>query len=151
MRVEYCHDVEKLRPLAERWMAESNAEKFGLDVDIDVIKQDLEQWLSGEGVVLVAYDGIQPVAFLAVFAVPSYLGKQKIALEKYWYAMPGFTVAGPKLYCEAVRWAKDNGCSHLITSGSKLASGRHEGICRFLETTGAQHFETSYIYEIKET
>lgn len=148
MLIKQCNDVEQLRPLAERWISELDASSFGLEVDIETIKKDLESWLNGEGVILIAYDGILPVGFIAVFAVPSFLGNQKIAIEKYWYCIPGFPVAGAKLYVEAVAWAKSHGCSHLIASGSKLSLNRYDSICRFLEKTGAKHFEISYVYKL---
>jgi hypothetical protein len=148
MLIKQCHNVEDLRPLAERWISESKAGQFGLEVDIEMIKKDLEIWMQGEGIVLAAYDGIQPVGFIAVFIAPSYLGNQKIAVEKYWYAIPGYLIAGPKLYIEAVKWAKENGCSHVIFGGSKMSPDRHDGICKFLESTGAKHFETLYIYRV---
>jgi hypothetical protein len=140
--------MEDLRPLGQEWLQELSADDYGLDVDLDVIVQDLKDWLQNEGVVLVAKENDEIIAVFALFAVPSYLGKQKIALEKYWYARTDHHVAGPKLYIEALDWAKQHGCSHLITSGSKMASDRHDSICKFLEKTGAQHFETSYIYKL---
>jgi lysylphosphatidylglycerol synthetase-like protein (DUF2156 family) len=148
MKIEQCHNIEELRPLAESWASELSADEYGLDVDLDIVKADLESWLKGEGTVLVAREGDEIVALFAVFAVPSYLGKQKIALEKYWYAKRGSHYAGPRLYLEALAWAREHNCSHLITSGSKMASDRHDSICRFLERAGAQHFETSYIYRL---
>jgi GNAT superfamily N-acetyltransferase len=146
--IEQCQNIEELRPLAELWLKEHSADNYGLEVDIDVIAQDLMIWLCGEGTVLVAKENDEVIGMFALFVAPSYLGKQKIAVEKYWYTQRGRAVAGPKLYIEAVEWARLHGCSHLITSGSKMASDRHDAICRFLERTGARHFETSYIYEL---
>ena len=148
MVIEQCKDIMELKSLAEEWAKESRAGEFGLDVDLNIVKSDMESWLEGQGAVLVAREGDEILAMFALFAVPSYLGNQKIALEKYWYARKGCHFVGPQLYTEAVKWARENGCSHLITSGSKMASGSHDSICRFLENTGARHFETSYIYEI---
>jgi hypothetical protein len=148
MLIEQCQNIEELIPLGSEWLEEITADAYGLDVDLSVILADLEQWLNGEGAVLVAKVDDEIVAMFALFAVPSYLGNQKIALEKYWYAREGHHFAGPKLYIEALNWAREHGCSHIITSGSKMASDRHDSICAFLEKTGAQHFETSYIYEL---
>ena len=148
MVVEECKNIEELRPLAELWLKEITADDYGLDVDLNVIGEDLKKWIAGEGAILVAKQSDVPIGLIAVFAVPSYLGKQKITLEKYWYAKKDGRMAGPKLYVEAINWAHSHGCSHLITSGSKMASDRHDSICRFLEKTGAKHFETSYIYKL---
>ncbi len=148
MIIEECTDIEQLKSLGEHWISELNADEFGLDVDIGVIKADLESWNKGEGVVYVAKEGDTIIGMIAVFAVPSYLGNQKMALEKYWYTIDGSHFAGPRLYIEAVKWARDHGCSHIITCGSNMASDKHDAICRFMEHTGAKHFETSYIYHI---
>jgi hypothetical protein len=148
MRIEQISDVEQLRSLGQCWMLEQNGDDFGLDIDLETIMADLDRWIQAEGTIFIAYDGVQPVGFFAVFAVPSFLGKQKIAIERYWFAIPGFSVAGPRLYCEAVRWAKENNCSHLIINASRLASAMHDKVCLFLEKNGAKPFETSFILEL---
>ena len=151
MIIEQCKNIEELRSLAWDWMEDSHPEQFGLEVDLNVIKADLESWLDGEGVVLIAREGDEILGMFSLFAVPSYLGNQKIALEKYWYCKTGSHFAGPRLYIEAIKWSKEHGCSHLITSGSKMASDRHDAICQFLEKSGAKHFETAYIYKLGDT
>ena len=151
MTIEECKDIEVLRDLGSQWIKEVRNDLFGLDVDLDVVKADLQHWMdTTEGAVLAAKIEGRIVGLFAVFAVPSYLGHQKVALEKYWYARRGSMFVGPKLYVEAVRWAKAHGCSHLITSGSMTMRKQHDAICRFLEKVGAQHFETSYIYNLRD-
>jgi hypothetical protein len=146
MIIEQCQNIEELRPLAERWFEIQNGDDFGLDVDLETIFNDLREWQRNEGTVLVAKNENEPVGLFAVFVVPSFLGNQKIALEKYWFSTLG--IAGPKLYIEAIKWSKKNGCSHLITNASHLASEMHDKVCRFLEMAGAKLFETSYIMEL---
>lgn len=146
MIIEHCQNIEELRPLAEKWFEMHNGDEFGLDVDLETIFNDLREWQRNEGTILVARHEGEPVGLFAVFVVPSFLGNQKIALEKYWFSRA--RVAGPRLYIEAVKWAQENGCSHLITNASNLASEMHDKVCRFLESTGAKMFETSYILEL---
>ena len=148
MLIEECDNIESLRQLGSEWLSELQADRYGLDADIEIIKADLESWNKGEGAVLVAKHDNEIVALFALFAVPSYLGKQKIALEKYWYARKGSHFAGPRLYMAAIDWARQHNCSHLITSASKMMPDRHDSIGDFLLKTGARHFETSYIYQI---
>ena len=150
MIIETCTNLEDLRPICQEWLDELHADTYGMDVDVEVIKEDMEMWMESEGEVFVAKEEGDIIGVLAVFAVPSYLGKQKIAVNKYWYARRGNHIVGPKLYIEALNWARLHGCSHLLTSGSRMASDRHDSICQFLEKTGAKHFETSYVYELKE-
>lgn len=147
MRIEHGQNLDEIRPVGEQWLKEQNASDFGLKVDFETIVKDLEGWLEGEGTILVAMDGVQPVGFLAVFALPSYLGPQKIALEKYWYTMTGHHTAGPRLLCEALKWAKEHGCSHLIMSASNLASNMHDQVCEFYQRMGFKPFESSFICE----
>jgi len=148
--ISECTDIEELRSLGQEWLDSLHADAYGMDTDIEVIAADLEMWLEEEGTVLVAKEEDEVIGLIAVFAVPSYLGKQKIAVNKYWYVRDGYYFAGPKLYVKALEWARSHECSHLLTSGSKMASDRHDSICRFLEKTGAKHFETSYVYEIRQ-
>ena len=54
MIIEQCKNIEELRSLAWDWMEDSHPEQFGLEVDLNVIKADLESWLAGEGAVLIA-------------------------------------------------------------------------------------------------
>ena len=149
MRIEHCQDVEEIRPLGRLWLEKMNAGQYGLDTDLDVAIEDLKLWKNDfEGAILLAKVDDEPIGVFAMFVVASYLGRQKIAIEKYWFVKDKQRMAGPRLYVEAVKWAKQHGCSHLITNASRLASDQHDSVCRFLERTGAMAFETSYIYRL---
>jgi hypothetical protein len=84
---------------------------------------------------------------MVVVVFDSYMGKQKIAVEKYWYCLREHPLAGVKLYAAAVYWAKAVGCSHLLASAS-CTSDRYERAGKFLEQAGARVFETTYITEL---
>jgi lysylphosphatidylglycerol synthetase-like protein (DUF2156 family) len=150
--IEHCENINDLRELGSEWLQELRNDEYGLDVNLDVIVADLESWSQGEGAILVARDETDDriLGVFALFAVPSYLGVQKLALEKYWYTREGSHFAGPKLYIEALNWCREHGCTHLIMGASRMASDRHDSICAFLEKTGAKHFETTYIYQLSE-
>ena len=149
MRIEHTQDVKVIRPLGERWLSECNAKDFGLEVSIDDVRKDIEDWIGTfPGTIILAYDGVELVGFMPVFAVKSFLGPQTLALEKYWYASKGHYAAGPLMLVEAKRWAKLNNCSHLLMSASNLASGMHDKCCKFYERIGMKVFETSYVMEI---
>ena len=153
MNMERSQDVDRLRGLADRWAAECNSGEFGLAVCLEDVFRDLQEWLdSRPGTLILAYDGDGAfpdlVGFFAVFAVPSFLGSQQVALEKYWYAVPNARRAGVALYREALKWAAENGCGHLILSASNLASDLHDKVCRFCERMGMTLFETAYIVKV---
>lgn len=149
MRIEHTQDVELIRPLAERWLSECRAEDFGLEVSLTDIFADMRDWLKTlPSTILTAWENDHPVGFFAIFVCKSFLSSQKIALEKYWYAEPNAHRAGLVLYEEAVKWAKVNGCSHLLISASNLASGCHDKITRFCRAQGMKLFETSFLKEL---
>lgn len=145
MKIEQTQDVEKIRGIAAKWSAECNGSVFGLTVDTDEALRDLAIWLDhAPGTLLLAYDGAELTGFFAVFAVKNFLGREMLALEKYWYCLPNKVRAGPALFEAAVLWSKQNGCSHLIVSASNLASDLHDKVCKFCERMGMQVFETAY-------
>jgi len=150
MRIEHTKDIQVLRPLAEHWLSECNAYDLGLVVSMADIQKDLEDWMGTfPGTIILVYDGVELVGFMPVFAVKCFLGPQTIVIEKYWYASKSHHVAGPMMFVEACRWAKENKCSHLLMSASNLASGMHDKCCKFYERMGMKVFETSYVMEIK--
>jgi GNAT superfamily N-acetyltransferase len=150
IEIKRTQDVAWVIPLAQQWRAECNADTFGLDTyQAETILGELQSWLDERpGVLLVALDGEKPVGFFAVFAVKSFLGEQNIALEKYWYALPNYSLAGVRLFRAAQQWAEEQGCSHLIVAASNLASEKHDKVCRFCQDMGMQLFETAYIQEV---
>jgi lysylphosphatidylglycerol synthetase-like protein (DUF2156 family) len=127
MDIKVSYDIADIMPLAERWVSEAKADEFGLDVDMDVLVADLKQWFEGESVMYVAMVDDEPVGFMVVVVFDSYMGKQKIAVEKYWYCLREHPLAGARLYTEAIKWADENGCSHFIASASHL-SDRHDSL-----------------------
>jgi hypothetical protein len=150
MRIEYSQDVEDIRPLAQAWFAKCRADGFGLRGDLEWILQDLQSWLNQyTGTLLLAQDEDRPVGFFAVFALPSYLSGELVALEKYWYADPNSVFAGPKLYVMARRWAIAAGCRHLIIAASHLAGDDHDKVANFCRSAGMRLFETTYIERLE--
>jgi hypothetical protein len=102
----------------------------------------------GDGALLLAYDGVELVGFFSVFAAKSSVSEQGIAVETFWFARPNRKMAGPVLFRAAKDWAQNHGCTHLIVSGSRLASDLHDKVCKFCEAVGMQPFETSYIVRL---
>lgn len=148
MNIVHSDNPEDVRPLLEHWEKFCRAGEFGLSATMDDVTADLKNWLTNmPGTLICAYEE-EIVGFLAVFAIKSTCGPDRLALEKYWYADPNFKLAGPRLLAEAVRWAKANDCSHLVVAASNLSSGHHDSVVRFCEKQGMKLFETSYIVEV---
>lgn len=149
MRIELTQDVKKIRPLAARWSAGCNGDRFGLTVSVDAALADLDRWFSCiPGTLILAYDGLELVGFFAVAVMSNFLGYEKIALERYWYALPNHVRAGPALFRAAQQWGKANGCTHLTVSASHLASDAHDKVARFCERMGMKPLETVYVGEV---
>lgn len=147
VKIAYQIDVEKLRSLGERWFREHRARKYGIDVSVDDILADGKVWMEHEdAAVIVALDGDEPVGFLALFATESFLGKQRFAIEKYWYATSG--VAIKMLMREAKNWAKEHGCSHLLMVASHIASDKYRKVIDLYHHLGMKLFETTFICEV---
>ena len=146
--VEICEDLEDLRPLARDWMADMG-EDFGMEIDLDTIKADLDLWSSkGIGITFIAREDGKVVAFLPVMITSMFLGKQPMAFERYWYWKPGKVFAGRKLLDYAKAYARQQGCTHFVMSASAMGTKLHDKMCQVLEKYGMQKFETNYITEL---
>lgn len=144
-------DIETLRPIAESWQKEANANEFGILTDVDKFLAELGMMtVKDDSDLLVLYDGKTPIGFIGLQYFDSPLGDQKIANEHYFYVMPEKRgLAGMRLIKNAKYLAKLKGCSHRILNASNLASGMHDKLCRVYEKMGMSLFETSYISEVE--
>ena len=149
MRIVETKDVEAIRPLYDAWLSIANGEKFGITIDPVVADANMQTLCCAGGSLLVAYDeDDMPVGFFALSPMPSGFGDQIIATETMWFALPNMHGVGPALFEAACAWTKANGCSHLMTTASKLASDLHDKVGRFCLHAGSKHFETIYLLEI---
>jgi len=148
MKIVETKDITTIRPLYDAWLAIANGEEFGLDLDPVVADTNAQTIIESGGSLLVAYDeDDSPVGFFALSPMPSAFGRQLLAVETMWFALPNAQKAGLALLKEARLWAEENGCSHLMISGSRLASDLHDKVCSFCERIGAKQFETVYLME----
>lgn len=149
MRIVECRDIEPIRGLLESWLTLCKRTDYEMDCSVERVAEELEMWLmSMVGTLLVAYDGVEPVGFMAVFECKSPVGRDNIALEKYWFCRPNTTMAGPALYRAAMEWARKQDCTHMVMSASMLASDMHDKVSRYCEAVGMRLFETSYIVKV---
>jgi len=148
LRIVETKDMAAIRPLYDAWLSIANGEEFGLDIDSDVADVNGQTLCSAGGTLLVAYDKQDPVGFFALSPVPSAVSKQTVVVCTFWFALPNANLVGPRLIEAAKDWTARNGYSHLLLSGSKIASDSHDKICRYCERVGAKHFETIYLLEV---
>lgn len=144
-------DIEQLRPLAEQWFQECNADDFGLKAEVDEHLRDMTMnfLLRQDRVILALIDNEQVVGYMGLSTFKSPLSEQIIANEHNYYVRPESRGAGGlRLLLEARKWAKEKGCSHLIMNASNLASDMHNKICKFYQKMNMRKFETSYIAEV---
>jgi len=146
------HDGQSstLRHIAEVWACEQQGGQFGLSADVEIHLRDLQNLIDGPNSdLLVAHRDDQPVGYLGLISFASPIGSQQIANEHCWYVLPEYRArVGVRLLRAARRWARKHGCTHLLLNASRLASGKHDEICRLYKAIGARHFETTYIMEI---
>ena len=147
VKIAYQIDIEKLRPLGELWYRQHRAKSYGVKVSVDDILADGKAWMQMEdAAVIVATEMDEPVGFLALFATDSFLGPQKFAIEKYWFATKPAAVR--MLIGEAKRWAKQHGCSHLLMVGSQIAGDKYIKVLDLYHRLGFKLFETTFISEV---
>ena len=149
MRIEYLKDdVEVLRPLANIWALHGKSNGVGIDVHVDTMVSMARKFVeSDSNIVIVVWEDKEPVGVLALASGPSFLGRQRFAVEQHWYVKPESRGVGVELLEEAFMWAATHGCSHLIMGSSRLG-GMEEKVRKFYEGHGFKPFSQSYILEV---
>ena len=150
MRIEQVQDVEILRPILAYRQAHSTAAEFGIETSMEQGLADLARAQElFAGAIFVCYDGPEAVGCLVVNAAPNFFGPQQIAVVKYWYAMPNTVTAGPSLMKAAFQWAKEQGCSHLLSNATEFfAVPKSDKVAHFYERIGMKLLERVYIAEV---
>lgn len=147
MKIDCERDVEVIRPLAEQWLGKCQARQFGFESTLADILADLNGSLENDGTMLVAR-GLdnELIGFIVWCAVPNYLnGGRTIAVEKYWYAVPNESMAGPRLFHAAFDLAGRQGCTHFVVSASNMMPDNFQSISRFCLKAGMSPFETQFV------
>lgn len=148
----YKGDTEILRDLCESRKAEIQLGKFGVTIDEDKYKKDLQRFIdSSDTDLFVLFDNDIPIGYLGLEYFISPFGTQKMANEQNWYVMPDHRGIGSiRLFSAASVMAKAKGCTHLIMNASMMASDMHDKLCKLYEKLGMSKFETSFIKDLKE-
>ncbi len=143
-------DIETLRPIAESWQEEAQANKFGIITDVNKHLFELRNMVDNNSSdLIILYDEDEPVGYIGLRYFDSPTGNQRIAEEHYLYVIPEKRgLISMRLIKNAKMLAKLKGCSHLILNASNLASELHDKLCRVYEKMGMRKFETSYISEV---
>ncbi len=142
-------DIERLTPVALQWKESCNGMEMGIVLVPETHFADLMRLIGrddAELFLLVDDDREEVFGYMGVECFNSPLGPQRIAQEHYWYVSEGNRGRGTILLIRAVeKWAKEQGCTHLIMNASTLASDLHDKVCDLYERIGMKKFETSYI------
>lgn len=148
--INTTENVERLQPLAEEWLAESNCKDFGIDTDVDKHLWELDSMTKRtDADVLLLMNEELIVGYMGIECIENPFGDQIIANEHYWFVVKHARGHGSlRLLWAAKEWAKEKGCSHLIANASYMASDLHDRTCELYERMGMKKFETSYIKEI---
>lgn len=140
-------DIYKVRPALKDWFEECNKDTFGINITVDDTYKNLRNLIEeDDAVVLGLFDGDEMIGFMGIVIFTSPFGNQRIANEHCWYVRPKNRCGGSlKMIKQATKWAKEQGCSHLIMNASKLAGDLHKRTCQLYKVMGFDLFETSYI------
>ena len=141
--------ADSLRHIAEFWQEES-VKDFGMTIDIEEHLDDLQEMIDADNKDLLVI-GDPPYGYMGIGTFKNPLGTELMANEHYWYIIPEKRrgMGAIRLMKAAQEWAISKGCSHLLMTASKLASGLHDNVCKLYERTGFSHFETTYIKRIQ--
>ncbi len=144
-------DIETLRPIAESWQDEAQANKFGIITDVNKFLSELNNMAFGQDSNLIAlYDGDIPIGIIGLRFFDSPIGNQRMADEHFLYVMPeNRGISSMRLIKSAKFLANRKGCSHRILNASNLASDMHDKVCRVYEKMGLRLFESSYISKLE--
>jgi len=149
--ISYTGEVEFMRPLVEAWAGEAKLAEFGMKVDIDMFLHTLLEMAQGpqSALMLLSSDQGLLLGFMGCVLFDSPLDGSLSASERYWYITPrhrkgrGFIMLRNK----GKEWAKDAGAVRWLMTASKLASDKHDKLCRVLRKK-MKHFETTFIEEL---
>lgn len=153
-REEGVDYMDELKPLAEAWLREARGKDFGLETSVSKHVSDMMGLilLDGRDLLLLISSPFgkpgQIVGYMGLTSFESPLSSQMIANEHCWFVMPEYRGNGLRLIHAAKKWAKEEGCSHLLLTASNLASDLHDEVCTMYEKLKFKKFETSYISEV---
>lgn len=143
-------DTGSLETVYSRWKTEANWDGYGIDVDVETYRRDLQKLVDNKDAeLLVLVNGEDVLGYIGITTFTSPFSNQKIASEHYWYVLPEHRGIGSiRLLKAAFIWAKENGCSHVLMNASMLASSLHDKVCGIYEKMGMKKFETQYIMRL---
>jgi GNAT superfamily N-acetyltransferase len=139
--------VLQLKPILDSWISECNTEEMGIELDEEVYLKDLQRLVDDENCTLLVLEHENKIAgFMGLIIFDSPLGRQKIANEHYFYILPEYRgMSSLRLIRAARKWARENGCSHILMNASYMASELHDKVCKLYEWLGMKKFETTYL------
>jgi hypothetical protein len=140
-------DIDALWHIASAWSKEGLFDSFGLSVAVDIHLDDLARLINSPDCdLIVAWEGETPIGYMGIVKFKSPIGTETIASEHYWYILPQYRGRAALQFIRAAKsWAREQGCSHLQMTASRLASELHDQTCRIYEALRMKHFETTYI------
>ena len=146
-------NVYDLAPVVMAFFAECRCSEFDVEIDLKRVFDELNQLKTGpdSALIVLVNEAGAPCGYMGVLTFTSPIGHERIANEHYWYVKPDCRkLSSLKMLAEAQKWAKGKGCTHFISTASRMASDMHDDVCSLYENLGMKKFETSYIINLKE-
>ena len=144
--MNYNGDVQFMRPIIGAWVEESNGDDFKIEINADVALKTLQDMANAPSstVILLMTDDLV-VGFMGCYLYQSPVSYTMIANESLWFVLPKYRGASSlRLLKAAKTWAKNAGATHMTASASKLASDKHDDVCKIYQKT-MKLFETTFI------
>jgi len=152
MKTEILNNANVLQPLMVMWEMEADT-SFDIDTDLEIAIANLQKMIEDpdSDVIGLRNETGRIVGYIGVVCFGNPVGKGLCANEHLWYVDPDFrgSTGSLRLIGDAIEWAKQRGCSHIIFNASQMASSQHERVCKLYERFGFRHFETSFITRIE--
>ena len=148
--LNYSGPVEFMRPLAEAWRKETQPEHLGIQIVAGRFMETLHDLANDPDscLLLLGHEG-RAVGFIGGVLFDSPVEYKTVVQDRYWFVLPKHRGEGPMKLKKALQeWAEERGASYLMMSASRLASERHDGVCKIYART-MNHFETTYIQELQ--
>jgi len=147
MKIAYCNHVISLIPVLEEWRKESDGNEFGIMPSVEKTASHLQSMIENQNckVLIMFGDDGKAVGFMGIAITNNPVADGKIASEHLWYVIPSCRGKGLSLLRAGRIWAKENGCTHFMTTVSRVASKLHDSTCSIYERMGMKQIETTFI------
>jgi hypothetical protein len=144
-------DFERMRPLMEEWIAESNPDGLKFDPEPERLIDTFARMASlpNCATLVMLKDGVLIGCVGLIRHGWGACKTENFANENLWYVSRNYAGYARQLVMAAKQWAIENGCDYLIFSTNRLSCERSERGIEFLSSIGFRPLYDLHIAEVK--